>query len=180
MVSLCAFRFVGAFRSSTMTDTLRARLKPSVRPPGREGIMSSAKWHRVLLVVAASGLILACQGEYSPPDPGPTPALEKPSFPDPSAEVSEEVAEAIRQWVADQADENGVYDIPPRGGRDVAGTMAEFHTVHQKDADTYSVCVDFTSGEQTYDVDFFVDRTDEGLNVRNAYLHKIDGEVVSG
>jgi len=162
-----------------MTDAQRARPKPSVRPPGREGIMSSAKWHRVLWVVAASGLILACQGEYTP-DPGPTPVLEKPSFPDPPAEVAEEVAEAIRQWVADRADENGVYDIPPRGGKDVAGTMAEFHTVHQKDDDTYSVCVDFTSDDQTYDVDFFVDRMDGELTVRDAYLHKIDGEVVSG
>ena len=142
--------------------------------------MSSAKWLRALSIIAVSGLILACQGEYAAPDPAPGPAIQKPSHPDPPAEVAEEVADAIRQWVADQADENGVYDIPPRGGQDVAGTMADFHTVHQKDADTYSVCVDFKSGDQIFDVDFFVDRTDEGLNVRDAYLHKIDGEVVSG
>ncbi|MBW2465305.1 MAG: hypothetical protein JRH11_26895 [Deltaproteobacteria bacterium] len=142
--------------------------------------MSSTKWLRALSIIAASGLILACQGEYGAPDSVPAPVIQKPSYPDPPAQVAEEVAEAIRQWVADQADENDVYDIPPRGGRDVAGTMADFHTVHQKDADTYSVCVDFKSDDQIFDVDFFVDRTEEGLEVRNAYLHKIDGEVVSG
>ena len=69
---------------------------------------------------------------------------------------------------------------PPRGGKDVSGSLADFHTVHQKDADTYSVCVDFLDGDNTYDVDFFIDRTAEGLNVRSAYLHKINGEAVAG
>jgi len=40
------------------------------------------------------------------------------------------------------------------------------------------VCVDFQDGENTYDVDFLVDRTTEGLSVSDHYLHKIDGEAV--
>lgn len=99
---------------------------------------------------------------------------------DPPPEVSAEVAEAVRTWVAGQTDDDDVYNIPPRGGKDVSGSLADFHTVHQKDADTYSVCVDFLDGDNTYDVDFFVDRTEEGLSVRSAYLHKINGEAVAG
>ena len=62
----------------------------------------------------------------------------------------------------------------------VSGSLAAFHTVHQKDPDTYTVCVDFQDGDNTYDVDFFVDRTEEGLTVRSVYLHKINGEAVAG
>ena len=42
------------------------------------------------------------------------------------------------------------------------------------------VCVDFENGEDSFDVDFFVDRGDKALSVRNAFLHKINGEVVPG
>ncbi len=104
----------------------------------------------------------------------------KQDYPDPPPTVSDAITEAVRQWVADQADENDVYDIPPRGGKDVSGSLAGFHTVQQKDADTYTVCVDFQNGDETYDVDFFVDRTADGLIVRSAYLHKINGEAVAG
>jgi hypothetical protein len=143
--------------------------------------MNAAVWCRALVLLAAAGLVVACGGESvtSTTEGVPPPAKIK-TYPDPPAEVADEVTDAIRQWIAERADEGGVYDIPPRGGRDVAGTLADFHTVHQKDADTYSVCVDFQSGEDTYDVDFFVDRGPEGLGVRNAFLHKINGEVVAG
>ncbi len=103
----------------------------------------------------------------------------KQSYPDPPPAVSDGITGAVRQWVADQADENDVYNIPPRGGKDVSGSLAGFHTVQQKGADTYTVCVDFQDGDDTYDVDFFVDRTEEGLIVRSAYLHKINGEAVA-
>jgi hypothetical protein len=62
----------------------------------------------------------------------------------------------------------------------VAGSLAEVHAVSQKDADTYTVFADFTNGEDTYSVQFFIDRTEEGLQVRNGFLHKVNGEVVSG
>jgi len=101
-------------------------------------------------------------------------------YPDPPSEVSDGITEVVRQWVTDQLDENDVYNIPPRGGKDVSGSLADFHAVHQKDSDTYTVCVDFRDGENTYDVDFFVDREEEGLTVRSVYLHKINGEAVPG
>ena len=52
--------------------------------------------------------------------------------------------------------------------------------MHQKDADTYSVCVDYTDGASAYDVDFFIERTADGLAVGDPYLHRVNGEAVSG
>ncbi len=40
------------------------------------------------------------------------------------------------------------------------------------------MCVDFQDGENTYDVDFLVERTAEGLSVSDHYLHKINDEAV--
>ena len=60
----------------------------------------------------------------------------------------------------------------------MTGTLTGFHTVHQKDAETYSVCVDFEHGDDMYDVDFFVARTESGLSTGDHYLHKINGEAV--
>jgi len=141
------------------------------------------KWtdYRAWTVLTVALCLVACGGttSYDTEEPLPAP-VEVKTYPDPPAEVAEQVAEAIRQWVAERADEQGVFNIPPRGGRDVSGTLGEFHTVHQKDPDTYSVCVDFHSGDETYDVDFFVDLKDEVLGVRDAYLHKVNDEVVSG
>ena len=127
-----------------------------------------------LLVVVC--LIAAC-GEAKQEVPLLT---AKQDYPAPPPTVSEPITEAVRQWVADQVDENDVYNIPPRGGNDVSGSLADFHAVQQKDSDTYTVCADFQDGDDTYDVDFFVDRTADGLIVRSAYLHKINGKVVAG
>jgi len=52
------------------------------------------------------------------------------------------------------------------------------HTSPSTNSRRYSVCVDFQDGENTYDVDFLVDRTTEGLSVSDHYLHKINGEAV--
>jgi hypothetical protein len=111
--------------------------------------------------------------------PPPPPLPERIEYPDPPPIVADKIAETIVDWVEERSEE-GIFDIPPRGGHDVAGALGEFHTVHQKDADTYTVCVDFIDGDIVYDVDFFVDRKIDGLKVRDAYLHKINGEVVSG
>jgi len=142
------------------------------------------------MLLSVIGLIAGCSGESvrteaEPAAEEPTaaiaePVVEKATFPDPQPMVADKIKEAVSGWVAEQAGEEGIFNVPPRGGRDVAGTMGEFHTVHQNDADTYTVCVDFADGDKTYDVDFFVDRTAEGLMVRDVYLHKIDGEAVSG
>jgi hypothetical protein len=126
-------------------------------------------------------VIVACSGQpdTTPEEPGDTAAaVEEESLPDPGAEEATEVEDFVRQWVTERAGEENVYQIPPSAGHDVAGALATFHTVHQKDADTYSVCVDFQDGENTYDVDFLVDRTTEGLSISDHYLHKIDGEAV--
>jgi len=136
-----------------------------------------------LLSVTCLALSFGCGGATPVSDAGSPPTtapIAKPDFPDPPAEVAAEVEQTIRAWVAQRADENGLYAIAPRGGSSVSGTLGEFHTVHQSDADTYTVCVDFTNGESLYDVDFFVDRGADGLSVRDGFLHKVDGEVISG
>ncbi len=139
---------------------------------------------RVLALLLAICVIGGCgsggvTSEPVPPTSAP-PTAERETYPDPHEAVAGKITEAVGDWVAERANEDGIYNIPPRGGKDVAGTIGDFHTVHQNDADTYTVCVDFIDGDNTYDVDFFIDRRIEGLTVRDAYLHKINGEVVSG
>ena len=129
-----------------------------------------------LLVIVC--LIAACQEARQ--KEVPLLKTAKQNYPVPPPAVADGITEAVRQWVAGQADENEVYNIPARGGKDVSGSLAGFHAVQQKGAETYTVCVDFQDGDDTYDVDFFVDRTAEGLIVRSVYLHKINGETIAG
>ncbi len=138
---------------------------------------SAFVWTALLLVTACAPAPEQAEPAAEPPAPA-APAEVVDSYPDPGEEVAQEVRDFVTAWVAERAAEDGSYAIPPRAGHEVQGMMADFHTVHQEDADTYSVCLDFKSGEQLYDVDFFVDRTDEGLVVADHYLHKIDGEAV--
>ena len=98
--------------------------------------------------------------------------------PHPGPEQAKQVEDFVRQWVEERVGDGNIYSIPPRAGQEVAGTLAGFHTVHQKDADTYSVCVDFQDGDNTYDVDFVVSRADEGLTLDEHYLHMVNGEAV--
>ena len=143
--------------------------------------MKRALWFRMVCVLASGWVIVACseQPDTTPAEPGNTvAAVEEESLPDPGPEEVTEVEDFVRQWVTERVGDGNVYRIPPSAGHDVAGALAAFHTVHQKDADTYSVCVDFQDGENTYDVDFLVDRTTEGLSVGDHYLHKINGEAV--
>ena len=138
----------------------------------------------VCLLILSWGLV-ACGGadstsEAEPAEPeAETAAAEPEAYPDPGPDDALAVQALISGWIAENAGEGGVYDIPPQGEHDVSGTMGGFHTVHQSDADTYSVCVDFHDGETTYDVDFLVDRADEGMTLAEHYLHKIDGEPVN-
>ncbi len=144
--------------------------------------MKGAIWPSLIGSVAVICLVLACA---APPEPEteepmaeePT-AVEAEAMADPGPEEAGEVEDFVRAWVAERAGEEGVYDIPARGDHDVAGSLTAFHTVHRKDADTYSVCVDFQEGDKTYDVDFVVARAEEGLDVADHYLHKVNGEVV--
>jgi len=131
----------------------------------------------MLLVIACAPAANEPEQTVAPEVPA-TPVAVTDSYPDPGTDVAQEVQEFLAAWVAERSGDEGVYAIPPRAGHEVAGLMADFHTVHQTDADSYSVCVDFESAEQLYDVDFFVDRTPEGLVVADHYLHKIDGEPV--
>jgi hypothetical protein len=135
------------------------------------------------MLLSAIGLIAGCSGESVRTEaepPAAEPVVEQATYPDPPPAVTDKIKETVSSWVAKRAGEDGIFDIPPRGGQNVAGTLGEFHTVHQNDDDTYTVCVDFADGDNTYDVDFFVDRSMEGLTVREVYLHKINGETVSG
>lgn len=103
---------------------------------------------------------------------------EEESYPDPGPEQAQEIEGFVRAWVDERVGEGGVYDIPPRGEHDLSGTLTAFHTVHQQDDDTYYVCTDFEDGENTYDVDFYVNVTPEGSTITEHYLHKVDGQVV--
>ncbi len=153
--------------------------------------MKGTIWHSTICLLGALCVIVACA---APPETetqeqseaeGEAPmaveamaAVEEGPSADPGPEEAGEVEDFVRAWVAERAGEGDVYDIPPRGGTEVAGALAAFHTVHRKDADTYSVCVDFQEGDNTYDVDFVIARTEEGLDVADHYLHKINGEAV--
>ena len=137
-------------------------------------------WYRMACVLALGLIIVACSGQTTtaPEEPEAAPAVEEESPPDPGPEQAKQVEDFVRQWVEERVGDGNIYSIPPRAGQEVAGTLAGFHTVHQKDADTYSVCVDFQDGENMYDVDFFIDRTAAGLTLTDHYLHKINGEAV--
>ncbi len=140
----------------------------------KRGIIHGLAWF------LASGLILfGCGGGYEQPSDEPaadTAATE--ALADPGPDEAAEVEAFVLQWVADNAGEENVYGIPPRGDHAVSGVLTDFHTVHQKDAETYSVCVDFKDGENTYDVDFFVARNADGLAISDHYLHKVNGEAI--
>lgn len=133
----------------------------------------------ILMLVVISCVPAAKETEQAVEPEAPAAPVEvADSWADPDAGVTQEVQDFVSDWVAERSRDDGTYAIPPRAGHEVYGTMADFHTVHQKDADTYSVCIDFKSAEQLYDVDFFIDRTEEGLVVADHYLHKIEGEPV--
>jgi len=152
--------------------------------------MKHSGWVATLFLLAVIGVLVACAGPQeptteqeevaeSPEEVAPEPtSVEEGRFPDPSPEESQEVEDFVQSWVAEQLDEDGPFNIPQKAGYDLAGTLAAFHTVHQEDADTYSVCVDFEDGESTYDVDFYVDRTEEGLVIADHFLHKVSGEEI--
>ncbi len=143
--------------------------------------MKRTTWWGIVLMLIGVWAMPACSGESrtAREDPaGSASTTEDTSFPDPGPQEAKEVEEFVRQWVAERAGEGNVYEIPPRAGQEVAGALTGFHTVHQEDADTYNVCVDFVQAEDTYDVDFFIDRTTEGLTISEHHLHKINGEAV--
>lgn len=143
--------------------------------------MRRRMWCGGVSILIAVLCMAGCAGEYGdePAEPSPPAAVAEPEpLPDPGPEEAAEVEAFVRQWVAEQVDEDGAYNVPPRGDADVSGTLAGFHTVHQKDADTYSVCVDFQHDDDMYDVDFLIGRSDAGLAVSDHYLHKINGEAV--
>ncbi len=142
--------------------------------------MKHGIWYTMACVFASGLVIVACSGQTAtaPVEPEATPAVAEESPPDPGPEQARQVKDFVRQWVEERVGDGNIYSIPPRAGREVAGTLAGFHTVHQMDADTYSVCVDFQDGENMYDVDFFIDRTAADLTLSDHYLHKINGEAV--
>ncbi|MCP4200884.1 MAG: hypothetical protein GY769_03015 [bacterium] len=97
---------------------------------------------------------------------------------EPNSEGSLQITDFIRLWVASAAGDDDVYDIPERADKNVAGVLTTFHKVHQTKESSYAVCVDFEDGENTYDVDFFVNRTADGLVVEDHYLHQVNGESI--
>ncbi len=159
----------------------------------QRSVMQRTIWSSAVGSLITAILAVGCSKESAPPAEEPAaapPAAAEPvaappaepaeaeSLPDPGPEEAKLVEDHVRQWVAERAGEDGAYDIPQRAEHNVSGTIGDFHTVHQKDADTYSVCIDFNHEADTYDVDFFVARTEDGLSVSDHYLHKINGEAV--
>jgi len=143
--------------------------------------MKRTVWWTMLCVLALGWMTVACyeQSGSAPEETAPaTTAVEPEPLPDPGPEQAKQVEDFVRGWVAERAGEGDGYNIPARAGHDLSATLAAFHTVHQKDADTYYVCVDFQDGDNTYDVDFLIDQTEEGLALGDHYLHKVNGEAV--
>jgi hypothetical protein len=138
-----------------------------------------------LTALALTGAIAACsrapeasQEARLEPSAEQSQAQNEETPAEPSSDGTLQITDLIRLWVASAAGEDDVYDIPEKGDKKVAGVLAEFHKVHQTKDDSYSVCVDFVDGENIYDVDFFVDRADDGLVVADHHLHKVNGETV--
>lgn len=140
-------------------------------------------WYPTLVLLIASGMMLACgpSGDTAGPS-APMPGKGQPGavMPDPGPEQAGEITEFLRAWVVEQTGEAEAYNIPAQGGLDVSGQLTGFHSVHQKDHDSYWVCADFEGGGDVYDVDFFVEDTPVGLVVLEHYLHKVNGEEVGG
>ena len=94
---------------------------------------------------------------------------------EPNSESTLQITDLIRLWVATAAGEDDVYDIPERAENNVEGVLTAFHTVHHTKVDSFAVCVDFEDGENTYDVDFFLQGTPRAMEVTEATVHKING-----
>ena len=147
--------------------------------------MREANPQLTLGALALVGVIAACsrapevlQEARLETSAGRGPVQNEAPLAEPSSESALQITDLIRLWVAIAAGDNDVYDIPERADQNVAGVLTAFHAVHQTKVDSYAVCVDFEDGENTYDVDFFVDRTADGLVVADHYLHQINGETV--
>ena len=138
--------------------------------------MRHASW--VVLLMLAGGLIACTENpdaEAPAVEAAPTLA-EEAALSDPGQDEAMAVETFVRAWIAERS-EDEVFAIPPRAGHEVSGSLGSFHTVHQQDDDTYNVCVDFVDGDNTYDVDFFVDLSPEGFTMDDHYLHKVNGEL---
>jgi hypothetical protein len=71
---------------------------------------------------------------------------------------------------------------PDTGAYDIAGTAAQFDYIHsgvdQKNG-LYVSCVDFKSGKNVYDIDYYVAEKDGNYEVVKEVLHKKNGETIN-
>ena len=89
------------------------------------------------------GLLGACSSETAETtepevvaEPVKSEATAPASLADPEAAETQEVQDFVIAWVGEQAADE-IFAIPARGGHEVSGTLADFHTVHQQDEDTW-------------------------------------------
>ena len=60
--------------------------------------------------------VAGCGGEYRDEPAEPPQAAAAAKLPDPGPEEAGQVEAFVRQWVAEQSGQDGVYNIPPRAG----------------------------------------------------------------
>jgi hypothetical protein len=114
-------------------------------------------------------------------------AQEHPEHPTKAKEKTEaaisiaELADAIEQYVADDAKLKGgyfmVYDTVQ--DKTLELTLAKVHKdkLASLGNDVYFACADFNSSDgHLYDLDIFMEDTDDGLKVSDIGIHKLDGQ----
>ncbi len=165
---------------------------PQQTKEGQEDPMMNQRWNRnrwlvmlfgFMLVIGLSALpTLAHPQEEHPEDPEaehpegkehPTDAGSPPTI--------EEVARFLEAHVADtMADSDGwIMFHDEHAGKDRKLRLDKIHRerLAKTSEGTYFVCADFMSSQdEVFDLDFWVQRTDEGLKVTDSIIHKESGK----
>ena len=98
----------------------------------------------------------------------------------PDEQTKSRVQAAIEDYVRQDVDlKEKFLLLDPRNGEPLALSFDHVHSgVYEHEAG-YRACVDFTDASGTlYDVDIVVSVEDGDSEVREVFLHKVDGEVV--
>jgi hypothetical protein len=128
------------------------------------------------------GLVAVAAAQEHPEHPG-VEGAEHPEHPAPKKEpvTIESVAVFLEGYVAEEAKaHDGWYRIEDeKAGRTLELRLDKIHRERlAKTAErTYFVCADFqTADGKLYDLDFWVEETDEGLTVTESMVHKEEGK----
>ena len=124
-------------------------------------------------------LVAAALGAAAPSAPAPAPKKAKPAVVDPAAAA---VEAAVRQYVADQVEEEGTFTVEDDLlGRswDAKLIAVRRDSLRRLAPDRVSLCVEFkgTDGKDSLalDIDFTLSRSDGEWNVDEDAIHRVGG-----